>query len=102
MNPPIMRIDGQWTWATGGPPPRTHRYAYRLFDRDQDIWAWSGLHLVLRAANWYRSHRWALERWGHRRRWMYKQGWRSSLPWFVFVCKQNENFRNGHWVLRYK
>jgi hypothetical protein len=101
MNPPIMRISCLWTWATGGPPPRTHRLAYRRFEYDDEIWAWPGLHLVLRGIWWWQMHRWAAEWWGQRRRHLTQIGVQYGTRWFVFVCSPGDYYSNGHWVIRH-
>jgi len=95
VRPPIVYLDSwQARGRIVGGYPKTHRYAYRLFERDLEVWAWPGLYLVLRAANWYRSHRWTLERWGTWRRYKHKK-------WFCFVVKEGDYYSNGHWVIRH-
>ena len=89
----MMHVDGLYV-ESGFPLPWTHKFAYRWFDRDIEIWAWPGLHLVLRAGRWYMMHRWALERWGVWRRYHDKE-------WIVFDVIPGDYYSNGHWVIRH-
>lgn len=60
----VLQVD-RAALRRGWRPSRRYRFAYR--NRwaccDLDTYALPGLHLLLRAAHWWRSHRWDAERW---------------------------------------
>lgn len=72
----VTRVDRLWNWTrlhvrVSGPahqdgvrPPPRYRFAYREWQYDSDVYAVWPLNLVLRALEFWRAHRWCLERWG--------------------------------------
>lgn len=71
------------TFAGGYPRGRWERLAYDCADRGSNVIALVGLHLMLGGAEWWRRHRWCLER-------------LAAHRWYVL--EEGGYYRDGHWV----
>lgn len=59
---PAVHLWGRGLRRFGEPIPTWYRFAYKLWDRNADLWAPVGIHLVLRFAHWWGGARWVIER----------------------------------------